>query len=172
MELIRNLTENEFEEMVGEVYFKHIDKYIRLRFDKSIPMDYVHETAEKLNSLSEQTINDIYKYSVFFCRDMLDSYPDAGIDIDVESFDNDSDIMKYMEFEELVIDLPEEDMSRYGINLGGSCKWDTDNGIQWLIKEEKVVYVGGWDDLNIWYSPYEEDDICNYVVRADEFSDF
>ncbi len=164
MELIKNITENEFGEMVGEVWFKHIDGYIDLRFEQDVPMEYVYKVAEKLNCLQENTFNDIYKYSILYCKDMVESYPDMEIDIDTDSFEKDSDIMSYMEFEELVINLP-EDLSEVGINLGGSCEWDIENGIQWLIKGDEVVYVGSWDDLNIWYSPYEEDEICNYVIH-------
>ena len=72
-------------------------------------------------------------------------------------------ILKYMQFDELVVNLP-EDMSCYGINLVGSCDWDEENGIQWLIKDDTVVYTGPWADLNIWYSHYEEL-ICNYVLE-------
>lgn len=28
------------------------------------------------------------------------------------------------------------------LNLSGACDWDEENRIQWLIKEDEVVYAG------------------------------
>ncbi len=169
MELIKNIKENEFDEMVGLVYFKYFDKYINLRFDIDVPMEYVQKTAEKLNKLDDALMNEICRYSLAYYKDRIESYPDIIGDIKIKESDIHvaSDIIKHMSFDELVVNLP-EDMSYIGINLGGSCDWDEENGIQWLIKDDTVVYVGPWDDLDIWYSPYEEDDICNYVVIENE----
>ena len=30
--------------------------------------------------------------------------------------------------------------------------------------KDEIIYVGRWDDLNIWYSDVS-DLICNYVIR-------
>ena len=159
MELIKDVIENEYEEMVGKVYFKYVEDYIDLRFEKDVPMEYVYQTAEMLNNLQETMIDEICRYSIVFCEDV--SEKSSKMKKAVNALDEPKDILKYMQFDELVVNLP-EDMSCYGINLVGSCDWDEENGIQWLIKEDKVVYTGPWADLNIWYSPYEEF-ICNYV---------
>ena len=51
------------------------------------------------------------------------------------------------------------------LNLSGSCDWDEENGIQWLIKEDEVVYAGAYQDLSIWYSPYEKETLFNFALR-------
>ena len=38
------------------------------------------------------------------------------------------------------------------------------NGIQWLVKDGKVIYVGTWDDLSLWNSDLNNP-ITNYVLR-------
>lgn len=69
--------------------------------------------------------------------------------------------MEYMEIEGLVVNKP-DNMDDIGINLEGSCDWDEENGIQWLIKDDAVVYTGPWSMLNIWRSPYEKS-MFNYA---------
>ena len=160
MELIKDIKENEFGEMVGSVYFKYIDEYIDLRFESDVPLEYVQKSAELLNSIQETLIDEICKYSILFCKDVLERC--SKMKKAINSLDNPKGILKYMQFDELVVNLP-EDMSSYGINLVGSCDWDEENGIQWLIKDDTVVYTGPWADLNIWYSHYEKF-ICNYVL--------
>ena len=66
----------------------------------------------------------------------------------------------------LKVDLyKNEDVKKVRVlNLIGWCDWDEENGIEWLIKEDEVVYVGANDWVNIWYSPYE-DNLFNYVSK-------
>ena len=161
MELVKNIYENEFEEMEGEVYFGYLDKYIHLRFEKDIPIEYVHKVAEKLNELTEEMVCAICKYSVEYCLDKLDDYEDLEMDIEDDEFDDCLNILEYMEIEGLVVNKP-NNYEDIGINLEGSCDWDEENGIQWLIKDDQVVYVGPWSMLNIWRSPYENS-MFNYA---------
>jgi len=36
---------------------------------------------------------------------------------------------------------------------------------EWLIKEDKVVYTGAYNDLSVWHSSYEKDVLFNYALR-------
>ena len=163
MELIKNIFENEFEEMEGEVYFGYIGKYIHLRFGKDVPEEYVHKVAERLNEFTEEIMCKICNYSIRYCLDKLESYEDIETDIDVDEFNDCFSILEYMEIEGLVVNKP-DDLKDIGINLEGSCDWDEEQGIQWLIKEDDVVYVGPWSMLNIWHSPYENS-LFNYAKK-------
>ena len=161
MDLIKNLYENEYEEMEGEVYFGYIDKYIRLIFEKDIPMDYVCNTVKMLQEFDEQMMYEICKYSVKYCTDTLERFSDMELDIDVNKLDNPLNILEYMKITGLIVNMP-EDMTEIGINLEGTCDWAEEIGIQWIIKEKKVVYVGSWSMLDMWISSYEES-LSNYV---------
>lgn len=48
MSVIKNLKENEFGELEGEVYFNALNQNIVVRFDKEVPMDYVEKQVEYL----------------------------------------------------------------------------------------------------------------------------
>lgn len=164
MELIKNIKEYEFDDsqMAGSVYFKFIGDYIDLRFDKDIPMDYVERTAEKLNTVTEEIMNTLFERSIIYCRSNLEEYKFLKRKIRLDKLEKPSDIMKYMEIIGLIVNLP-QDMSQVAINLEGSCRWEEEDGIQWLIRDDTVVYVGPWADIDIWYSAAFEDSLCNYA---------
>ncbi len=166
MELIRNIIENEFGKMEGEVYFGYIDEYIQLIFKKEVPIEYVYKTAEKLNELNDDVMYELCKYSLAYYRDTIDCYPDIEEDIDMRDVNEVMEIMNHMEFGTLVVNLP-EDMSDVGLNLEGSCEWESDSNIQWLFKDEHFVYVGPWRYQNIWRAKYK-DAFVNYASVEDE----
>ncbi len=164
MELIKDIREYEFDDtqMAGSVYFGYLGDYIDLRFDKDIPMDYVIKTAEKLNTVTEEIMNTLFERSIIYCRSKVESYGYLKRKIRLNKLEKPSDILKYMEIDGLIVNLP-EDMSQVAINLEGSCDWEEEDGIQWLIRDDTVVYVGPWADIDIWYSKAFEDGLCNYA---------
>lgn len=161
MELIIDLKENDYDEMEGKAYFELMNRYIDLTYDKKIPFEYVAENVRILNKLTKQVLEKLCYYSKIYCIEHIKEYPDIKVDIDIEELKKDLDILKYMEIEEIVVNY--NDMStKQRINLSGSCCWDEETGIQWIIEENKVIYTGPWEDLNAW-NESNKDLICNYV---------
>lgn len=144
MNLIKNLKENEFEQMEGEIYFKYLKKDISILFEKEVPMEYVIKNIEYLNNLDEKVIVSLCEYSKKFCQYMMEDYPDVDYPIGLNQVNDPLKIMGFMGILKLKVDMYRDDSIRV-LNLSGWCAWDEDNGIQWLIKEDKVVYVGSWD---------------------------
>lgn len=163
MELIKELSENEFEEMEGKVYFQYLKKDIYIKFDKDVPLDYVYKNITYLNSINDSLMLELCKYSIKFCKTIMSDYPDVNYNPGLYNLKDTFDILNYMDIIRLKVDMY-EDESISVLNLSGSCEWDKENGIQWLIKEDRLVYVGTWDDLNIWYSDLT-DDLTNYVCK-------
>ncbi len=165
MEYIKNLHENEFGELEGEVYFNYIGKYITIEIEEDVPQDYVDKQVKYLNSVDEDIILCLCENSLKFCMAEMKEYPNKGYSEGLFEVSQVKDILKFMDVMRLRVDMcEEEDADTNVLNLSGSCEWDKENGIQWLIKENEVIYVGRWDDLNIFYSDVS-DPICNYVLR-------
>jgi len=162
MDLIRNLKENEFDEMEGEVYFEYLNKYIHLIYVKDIDYTYVKKVANYLNKIDEKIMNKLVEYSIKYCNDMISNYPDVEYKKGLCNLKNPIDILNYLEVNRLKIDEFSDENSNV-LNLSGSCEWDRENGFQWLIRDDKILYVGAWDDLNIWLSPLD-DKWSNYVL--------
>ncbi len=162
MELIKDIRENRFGKMEGKVYFEYLGEYIGLRFKKDIPMDYVIKTAEKMNALTEDIMNKLFECSIIYCRENLEEREYLKRKIRLDKLEKPSDILKYMEINGLIVNLP-EDMSKVAVNLEGSCDWEEEDGIQWLIRDDAVVYTGPWADINIWRSKVREEGFLNYA---------
>lgn len=162
MNLIKNLKENEFEQMEGNVFFDYLKKDISILFEKEVPIEYVEKNIEYLNSLNEKVMLSLCAYSMKFCKKIMLDYPDVDYLLGLKQVDSPLEILNFMEILRLKVDMY-KDYNVDVLNLSGSCAWDEDNGIQWLIKENKVVYVGPWDDLDIWYADLENV-FTNYVI--------
>lgn len=166
MEFIKNLHENDFGELEGDVYFKYFDKIIQVEIEEGVQEPYVHKQIDYLNSISDSLISDICKFSFMFCKDEIKAYPDKKYPEGLTEINKVEDVLNYMSIEKIRIELCEEENENIKVlNLSGYCDWDEENGIQWIIKDDAVVYVGKWDDLSIWYSNMDST-ITNYVLRG------
>ena len=50
-----------------------------------------------------------------------------------------------------------EDEDHIGFQLGWSCDWEQEHGIEIIILDDKVLYLGAFEDNSPWYS-YETDE--------------
>lgn len=166
MKYLKNLKENEFNEVVGEVYFSILGKYIEIEIEEDVPQDYIEQQVQYLNSIDEKILREICINSIKFCKEEMKDYPEKEYARGLYDTISEKNIMNFMDIRKLRIDMyeDEDDKQSRVLNLSGSCEWDKENGIQWLIKNDEIIYVGRWEDLNIWYSDVN-DPICNYVIR-------
>ncbi|MGF7050747.1 hypothetical protein J2T13_005297 [Paenibacillus sp. DS2015] len=160
MHLIKNIKKEE-NDVSGEVYFPLFNSYIGLEYQDSIPMEYIKKCAEYLNTLSEETISTICKYSLDFCRDVISYSPDVDYTEELIGITLAKDILKFIEPVALTIDEP-DDINICGINLYCRCAWDQDNDMQILINNNNVVYIGTFDGLDAWQKNLS--DWGNYIT--------
>ena len=85
----------------------------------------------------------------------------------MDQIDNPLELLDYISITDLHVEMYTNESAKKicVLNLSGSCDWDEENRIQWLIKEDEVVYAGAYQDLSIWYSPYEKDTLFNFALR-------
>lgn len=166
MPYIRNLRENESGKMEGEVYFSAAKQDIIVIFDKKVPIDYVKMQIEYLQSLDDKVIQKMCYYANLYRKDIMEECPDKDYPQGLERIEDPLELFEYMGITSLKVDLyKNEGVEKVRVlNLTGWCDWEEENGIEWLIKEDEVVYVGANDWVNIWYSPYE-DNLFNYAMK-------
>ena len=166
MTYIGNLKENESGEMQGEVYFNAIKQNIIVIFNKKVPIDYVNRQIEYLSSLDNKMIQKMCYYANLYRKDIMEECPDQDYPEGLEQIKDPLELWQYMGITSLKVDLYKHESEKEVrvLNLMGWCDWDEENGIEWLIKEDEVVYAGANDWVNIWYSPYE-DNLFNYALQ-------
>lgn len=136
MKLIKDIRVNEFGEMEGKVYFNYFNKYIDLEYEEGLSDEYVEFISNYLNTISLEIIRDICKYSILYCYEMIEQYPDYRYPEGSKKLDSDMEVLNYIDILKLRIDSCDNEKIPV-LNLSGSCQWDRENGIQILIKDDK-----------------------------------
>jgi len=125
-------------------------------------IDYVNKCIENLNSLSDEIIDKLCEYTIRYCEDFREYFEDE--EIDIPKGIKGREILKYVKPVCLGIEEPDsEDIIGYSIEL--NVAWEEEHGMEWVIKNNKVMYVsiysgkGAWCDEEDYY-----DDGFNYVL--------
>ncbi|MEN1936119.1 hypothetical protein AAIE21_11005 [Paenibacillus sp. 102] len=146
---IKNLKANEYSELEGEAYFELFDQNILVYIDQDADIEYAELCITYLNSLSEELINKLCKASIRYCNEFLD---DIGEDI-IE-FSKPTDVLPYITPNTICIPKP-KNKSEPVIDLELNCTWEEEHGMEWIIRSEKVMYVGAFNGIN----PYGDCDV-------------
>lgn len=108
------------------------------------------------------------EYAEFFLKDTLENTSVGELeDGEAFSYVNPLDLLQYFSFNTLYIDEPPEFIDQSSeinvLNLSGSCDWREDDGIQCLVKNGEVLYLGDFEVLNVW-SDHSKNYYGNYVL--------
>lgn len=172
--LLKNSYKNEFGETEGTAFFPYFHKEITVKCRKGVSSEYAEKCLKYLEEADEELILQICKYAEFYLKDTLENtsigelYYDEG-----EPFPHDNllEMLQYFSFEVLYIDEPPASAEGSGkvLNLYGGCDWEEDEGIQCLVKNKEVIFLGGFNAWSVWRD-YSRDYIGNYVLyeRRDE----
>ena len=154
--MIKDLRENDLGFMVG-TFYSSIFKYdIEVLFDRDISLEYIEKNIEYFNSIKQEFLFDI-------CEELS---PDILRNYEVDPVS----ILKYVKigvyrFHKCSVD----DENIPVINLGGDCEWAGDAGITIIAKNNQLMYVGRWQDRNVWNDRVESrmEKMFNYAMPKD-----
>lgn len=165
---LKNAFKNEFGEIEGTAFFPYFNKEIDVICRGEAAPEYIEKCLKYLEEADEVLISRICRYAEFFLKDMLEN-TSVGETGGGEAFpyDNRLDLLKYIHFETLYIEAPPKSIADSSeirvLNLAGSCDWQEDEGLQCLVRDGSVVYLGYFEDLSVW-GDYSERYIGNYVL--------
>jgi hypothetical protein len=137
MELIKN-TENGEYGIEGEVFFGLFEKYIMLLVEDD-NLDYAYKCAIYLNAIPESLVNDLCEASIRYCNAFLDYIGEPTIE-----FQKTQDILKHIFPSILIVPFP-DGVSEPVIHLELNCTWEEEHGMGWIIRGNKVLYVGSFN---------------------------
>ncbi|WP_172254313.1 DUF6985 domain-containing protein [Saccharibacillus deserti] len=139
----------------GEIHVPLFGKFTAIEGEPGVTPDYLEKCAESLLGLSEEAVEAICRYTFEFCRDAAAGSPDAAYSEQLAEIAEPRGILGAFELSEVRISEP-EDPKVPALDLLCSCPWDEENGMQILILDGTVVYVGVYDGLNAWQDNLEE----------------
>ncbi|QGM31547.1 hypothetical protein GI482_14660 [Bacillus sp. N3536] len=147
--VIKNLKTNEYFEVEGEAYLELFDQNITVYIEQESDIEYAELCITYLNTLSDGLIDDICNASIRYCNEFLD---DIGEDI-IE-FNKPTDVLPYITPNTICIPKP-KNTTEPVIDLELNCEWEEEHGMEWIIRNEVVMYVGPYNGIN----PYGDCDI-------------
>ncbi|SES44958.1 hypothetical protein SAMN05518872_11625 [Psychrobacillus sp. OK032] len=147
--VIKNLKTNEYSELEGEAYLELFDLNIKVYIDQESDIEYADLCITYFNSLSEGLIDEICKASIRYCNEFLD---DIGEDI--KEFSKSTDVLPLITPNTFYIPHP-KNKNEPVIDLELICSWEEEHGMEWIIRDGKVMYVGPYNGVN----PYGDCDI-------------
>jgi len=165
---LKNIFTNEFGQTEGTAYFPYFDRDITVICREGVPLEYAESCLAYLEEVDETLILQICKYAEYFLKDTLENTSVGELD-DEESFPYEKplDLLQYMSFETLYIEKPSESIENSdqikALNLSGGCDWWEDEGLQCLVRDGRVIYLGYFGDLSVW-GDYSRMRIGNYVL--------
>ncbi len=172
--MIKDLRENDLGFMVG-TFYSSIFKYdIEVLFDRDISLEYIEKNIEYFNSIKQEFLFDICAALKRYYESYKKLYPDLCEELSPDILRNYEvdpvSILKYVKigvyrFHKCSVD----DENIPVINLGGDCEWAGDAGITIIAKNNQLMYVGRWQDRNVWNDRVESrmEKMINYAMPKD-----
>ena len=165
--MINDLYENDFGLMVGTFFSELLGYDVEVWYEKDIPQKYVEKNIEYLNNLDHEFLISICAALKRYYEAYKNMYPDLCdfVEGDVlEDYENDPlSIFKYIKIGVYTVNKCSAVNENVPvINLCGACQWSGDKGVTIVAKDNQLLYVGTWRDLNIWDSKI--DAMFNYAT--------
>jgi hypothetical protein len=154
-DLVRNIHEGDYGQE-GEVYFSLFEKYITLFNWHGADDTYVMKCAHSLNNLSEVVIDHLCIASIRYCNDFL-----AGTGQEPKQFNTSRDILPLIYPSSLSVPNT-KDPAIPVIHMELNCEWEEEHGMEWIIRNDKVLYVGAYNGSDPW-GEFEPKDSWNYA---------
>ena len=165
-DILINAGTDEFDRMTGYAEFPYFHKQIEVVCEEGVTAEYAARSIQWLAEVDEAQVREICQYALYYLQDELESTSKGELlDENIQHIQEPLEILRYMEFASLDIKLPKEPKIPV-LNLSGGCDWQEDEGLHCLIKNGHVVYMGSWNDEDVWDEHLLDDDqyLVNYVL--------
>lgn len=165
--MINNLNENDLGDMEGTFYSEIFGYDIDVIYDSDIPQEYVEKNIQYLDSLDQDFLVSICAALKRYYEDYKRLYPDLCEFVEGDVLgDYEKEpisILKYIDIGVYKFDIYDTtDENIPVINLEGDCAWSGDKGITIAAKNNQLLYVGPWEDFDVWNS--STDYMFNYAT--------
>ena len=154
MEIIKSIKEGEFG-LEGEVFFSLFDKDIALSAEDT-EISFAEQCATYLNDLPSEVIQNLCEASIRYCNSFLEAIGEPQ-----KTFNNPSEILPLIYPSVLLVPYPEIP-NKPVIHLELNCEWEEEHGMEWVIRDNKVLYVGAFNGEDPW-SDYTKKQVWNYA---------
>ena len=154
MKIIKNISEGEFG-LEGEVFFNLFKKDIDLTVEDT-DISFAEKCAEYLNNLPTEVVDHLCEASIKYCNNFLEAIGEPQ-----KLFKKPRDILPLIYPSVLIVPYPEMP-DKPVIHLELNCEWEEEHGMEWIIRNNKVLYVGAFNGEDPW-AEFSEKQSWNYA---------
>lgn len=110
-------------------------------------LDYAQKCADYLCNMPQEILLRLCKYIIRYCEDNRKclEFEDILIPENITG----TKILEYIVPNVLIVEKP-DDSSVIGFHVECSCDWESEHGLEFTIKDEKILYVGPFDEMPAW----------------------
>ncbi len=127
-------------EFYAPLFGQYMNVYVR---DLEISTEAVEKVVQTFNHLDKDILAKLFQFSWDYCKSFCDYVGDQ----ECPSIQQPEDILQYIEPVDLTIEIdPERTETIIRIEL--NCDWEVEHGLEWLIRDQQILYVGSFDGVN------------------------
>ena len=163
LEMIRDLVASVDYANEGKMDFTLFNREIDVFIEDADDLEYAQRCSERLQAMSPTIIEKLCEYSIAYCEEFRVYFQDEQIDIPEGVTSR--EILEFIEPSALMIESP-EDPTIIVIHLELNCLWEPEHGMEWIVRDDEVLYVGSFVGEDPWESieHFQNGDGRSYVV--------
>jgi hypothetical protein len=135
MNPVRDVTQGEFGQR-GVVRSVLFDRDIDVSIEEGGTVAYAQKCADYLNSMPAAVIDDVCAASIRYCNAFRDDVGEPPL-----TFASIRDVLKIVYPSVLIVPVSADDSDPV-IHMELNCDWEVEHGMEWVIRRDKVLYVG------------------------------
>lgn len=143
MELLRNIKDGEYG-LEGKVFLELFDKYIEFSAEDCADIEYVKKCASYLNSLPQFVLKNLCQASACYCNEFLDEVGETE-----KEFGDFKEVLDLIYPSTLIVPNPKNGDEPV-IHMELNCWWEEEHGMEWIVRQDRVLYVGAFNGENPW----------------------
>ena len=155
---IKNIAEQDEYFLSGTIYAPMFGKEIDVWIEKEVDIEYAERCAGQFVGLDDETIDLICRRICDYHRYMLEEWDEEfvrEINEKVPANVSGRDILQYIGEPTLYVTEPFGE--GVGYSVAGNCDWEPEHCVEFIIKDNKLLYVGQQECLGAWadFDEYE-----------------
>ncbi|MDP7017186.1 MAG: hypothetical protein QGG36_15380 [Pirellulaceae bacterium] len=141
MNLIRELKPDTFG-MEGVVDTLLFATEVGVFIEEGASVDYAQKCADYFNSLPDHVIASLCAAAIRYCNEALDAVGEPLME-----FRSDRDVLNIV-YPSVLMVPPGNHESAPVIHMELNCDWEEEHGMEWIIRDDEVLYVGQFTGEN------------------------
>ncbi|MBQ6217616.1 MAG: hypothetical protein IJK53_09570 [Erysipelotrichaceae bacterium] len=138
----------------GKAYCKFWNTMVDVDMYDDTSVEYAEKCVEAMNSMPEELVENICQAAKKYCLEFLDAIGgaeenDIELAIPVDEDTPALEMLKCFDIGTLAVETP-KDPSRIGYQLSGNCDWEQEHGIEIVILDDKLLYLGEFVGESPW----------------------